>query len=317
MTIQQEPLRPGTRLHDNGHTRIVEFFPGTGPTALAWVEDRRDEIRDVLDSTGAVLLRGIPAEVGAFRAVCDLIAGELLPYTERSTPRRQVAGNVYTSTEYPADLAIPMHNENSYQLSWPSLLFFACHVAPAGGGATPLADSAAVLGLIPEETRARFAGGVTYYRNLRADLGLSWPETFQLNSREEVESYCEQHDIGYQWDEDDLRIHQVRPATHRDPVSGTEVWFNQAHLFHVSSLPAELRAELLDLYAPEELPRHAALGDGSPIPDEDLAGIAHAYDVAALAVPWSVGDVMVINNIRIAHGREPFTGSRRILVAMA
>ncbi|WP_254896579.1 TauD/TfdA family dioxygenase, partial [Amycolatopsis sp. Hca4] len=89
----------------------------------------------------------------------------------RSTPRSNVAGNIYTSTEYPPAESIPMHNENSYSASWPARLFFLCDTAAETGGATPIADSRAVYRLLPEDLRERFAGGVTYTRAFREGSG--------------------------------------------------------------------------------------------------------------------------------------------------
>jgi alpha-ketoglutarate-dependent taurine dioxygenase len=94
------------------------------------------------------------------------------------------------------------------------------------------------------------------------------------------------------------------------------VWFNQAHLFHISTLEPELREVLRETYGEDGLPRNAHLGDGGPIPDADLTAIRAAYARASLVLPWRPGDVMLVDNLLMAHGREPFTGDRRILVAM-
>ena len=51
-------------------------------------------------------------------------SGTLLPYTYRSSPRTQVKGNVFTSTEYPADQRIPFHTEMSYTKTWPMKIGF-------------------------------------------------------------------------------------------------------------------------------------------------------------------------------------------------
>jgi alpha-ketoglutarate-dependent taurine dioxygenase len=33
--------------------------------------------------------------------------------------------------------------------------------------------------------------------------------------------------------------------------------------------------------------------------------------------PWRAGDVLAIDNVLVMHGRKPFTGHRRVIVAMA
>jgi alpha-ketoglutarate-dependent taurine dioxygenase len=98
--------------------------------------------------------------------------------------------------------------------------------------------------------------------------------------------------------------------------TGEPVWFKQASLFHVSSLGEEVSEALLELCPEADLPRNAYFADGSPIPLADLEKIREVYDEVSYAFRWQAGDIMVINNMPAAHGREPFTGKRRILVAM-
>jgi len=304
-------------VQSNGHTTAA-VYPLRGVTDHhRWVADHRRHIRDCLASYGAVVLTDLPVDLDLFTAVVRTVGGELLAYNERSTPRTEIGGNVYTSTEYPPDQPIPMHNENSYSSHWPETLFFLCHTPPGTGGATPIADSRAVLRLLSPQLRERFAGGVSYTRTFRDGLGLSWPEAFQTESRADVEAYCRANNQEFTWTEDGLRTVHRQPAWRTEPGTGEQVWFNQANLFHVSALDEEVREALAALYSDDELPRNAYFGDGTPISDAEIAAVDAAYAEAALAMPWQTGSIMIINNMLMAHGREAFTGERRILVAMA
>ncbi|MDT7805436.1 MAG: hypothetical protein QOI78_8869 [Actinomycetota bacterium] len=303
---------PLGQLEGNEHTRIaVHQVPD-----LAWVEAHLPQLQAHLRDHGAILLRGLPVDLDLFNRVTETIGGALLTYTERSTPRSAVAGNIYTSTEYPPAESIPMHNENSYSANWPARLFFLCDTAAATGGATPIADSRAMFRRLPEDLRQRFAGGVTYTRAFREGLGLTWQEAFQTDDRAVVEQYCARNGQTLEWTDEGLRTRHVRPSFADEPHTGETVWFNQANLFHVSSLGEEVSEALLELYPEADLPRNAYFADGRPIPDADLEKIREVYDEVSYAFPWQAGDVMVINNMLHAHGREPFTGKRRILVAM-
>ncbi|EMF00650.1 TauD/TfdA family dioxygenase [Streptomyces mobaraensis NBRC 13819 = DSM 40847] len=308
------------RPRGEGLTTGAEYDLGPlGDAGPDWVRAHGPRLRERLATDGLILLHGLPTDgdgVDGFHDVVGSVGGDPLPYTERSTPRSVVKGNIYTSTEYPADQPIPMHNENSYAAHWPSTLYFFCHTAPDTGGATPIADGRAVLDLIPAEVRRRFSQGVVYTRTFRADMGLSWQEAFQTEDRGDVERHCRAHGQEFSWDGDVLRTRHHRPATAVDPGTGAEVWFNQAHLFHPSSLDPDLRQVLLETYGENGLPRDALFADGTPIPDADLATVRAAYTRAALALPWREGDIMLVDNLRMAHGREPFTGERRVLVAM-
>ena len=313
-----DPLR-GV-LHTENGTRLAVYGPvPDGLSIVGWVKEHRDGLMAALRDHGAVLVRGAVHTPQVLEEITRIIGGDPLSYTERTTPRSTVRGKVYTSTEYPAAQTIPQHNETSYARVVPRWLFFACTVPAASGGATPLADSAEVLRWLPDELVRRFRKvGVLYTRAYRMGLGLTWQEAFQTDDPGAVERYCEGNGLEYEWlDGDALRTRSRRPAVVVDPDSGREVWFNQAHLFHVSNLPEGVRAALTEMFEERDFPRHAYYGDGTPIADEDLAAIRRAYDRCLLARPWDSGDLMIIDNLRVSHGRQPYGGDRRVLVTMA
>jgi hypothetical protein len=95
------------------------------------------------------------------------------------------------------------------------------------------------------------------------------------------------------------------------------VWFNQAHAFHAASLDPSVREALLAEKTEEEFPRNACYGDGTRIDDSVIEEIRQAYKTAAVTFDWQSGDILMIENMLVAHGRAPFTGARRILVAMS
>jgi len=116
---------------------------------------------------------------------------------------------------------------------------------------------------------------------------------------------------------DRLRTRQVCQAVASHPVTGEIVWFNQAHLFHVSRLPAEVRDAMLTIFAEEELPRNVYFGDGAAIDSADLDLISEAYEQEKVAFQWEQGDVLLLDNMLTAHARNPFTGKRQVVVGMA
>jgi alpha-ketoglutarate-dependent taurine dioxygenase len=196
------------------------------------------------------------------------------------------------------------------------ILGFFCMVAPDEGGATPIADSRKVLTRIASETRERFKRKeVRYVRNYGADLDLSWQDVFQTDDPAAVEEYCRAAGIDCEWrDAEQLRTSQLCQTVATHPETHEQVWFNQAHLFHISSLEPEVRDALLN--STGELPRNAVHGDGSAISDEDLQEIRSVYETEAVEFDWQQGDVLVVDNMLVAHGRRPYRGDRKIVVAM-
>jgi alpha-ketoglutarate-dependent taurine dioxygenase len=309
-----EPLAPGSRLPLLARPAVE------GVSLVEWVRECRPRIEALLGVHGGLLFRGFSSQGGDdLRRLAQSFGGDAVDYRERSSPRREVTRNVYTSTEHPADQEILPHNENSYAASWPRKIFFFCQQPAEQGGATPLADSRRVLGRIPRAIVERFErSGVAYVRNFGDGIGLTWKQSFQTEEAREVENYCRRNQIEWEWKPGGrLRTLAVRPATVTHWATGEPVWFNQVLLFHPASLPAEARRVLTSEFAPEDLPLMVRYGDGATIEDEVVDMLRAAYREEAVSFPWEKGDVLALDNVLVAHGRAPFTGPRKILVAMA
>ena len=176
----------------------------------------------------------------------------------------------------------------------------------------------AVTRAIDPEVRQEFARRkVMYVRNYRAGVDLPWEDVFATTSRSEVESFCRRHAIDYEWVDGGLRTRQVCQGLAAHPVTGERVWFNQAHLFHLSALDEAAQTMMLSFFGEAGLPRHCFFGDGGAIPRDVLEHVRCAYEQSKLAFDWQKDDVLLIDNMLVSHGREPFDGPRRVLVCMA
>ncbi len=292
-----------------------------GPEDINTIDDAiRQLIVSAVGSIGAVLLRGFKVSSPlAFRKFAASFGAALADqYEYGSTPRSRVSPGVYSSTEYPAHSTIPMHNEQAYTRQWPSRLWFHCMKASKSGGETPLADSRAVFNQIPEDVRAPFMSKeLLYVRNFSQALDVPWQQAFNTDCKDDVERFCTAQGIAWEWKEnDELRTRQRCQSALQHPVSGEWVWFNQAHLFHASALGSNTRESLINAIGEENLPRNVFYGDGSPIADADLNTIRAIYDQQKVVFPWQNGDITMIDNLLIAHGRNPYEGDRKVIVAM-
>jgi alpha-ketoglutarate-dependent taurine dioxygenase len=312
--VVSEPLVAGESLP----RAVRPTVPGV--SLGSWAEANRPWIDRELQKHGGLLFRGfdIPA-VGDFDQAVRSISGDLLEYRERSSPRHAVAGKIYTSTDYPPDQPIFLHNENSYQKTWPMRIFFFCHVEPADRGETPIADTRKVFARLDPAVRAKFAGlGWMYVRNFGDGFGLDWQTVFQTDDRARVEEHCRVSGIEVEWKSDGrLRTRAVRRAWAKHPTTGEPVWFNHATFFHISTLTAGVREALLEEFAEEDLPANTYYGDGSPIEPEVLDHLRAAYDAETIRFPWCRGDLLMLDNMMVAHGRAPYSGARQILVGMS
>lgn len=321
-SVESQTLRLAPLLGD-GAARLPLLVTPVIP-GVTWRDvfpDIQRVVAQALPTVGGVLFRGLDVLGDTpFRAFVEAFGKPLLDYDFGSTPRSAVERGVYTSTEYPAHQSIPLHNEQAYTLQWPGLIWFHCVTAPETGGATPIADSRDVYRRLDPAVRQRFAERrLMYVRNYGNGLDLPWQRAFNTDDPAKVEWFCRANAIDWEWKDDgELRTRQVCQAVARHPVTGEMVWFNQAHLFHVSNLPIAVRETLLSVVEDEmELPRHVYHGDGGPIAEADLDHIRAVLDACTVTFPWQAGDVMMLDNMLAAHGRAPFTGARKVVVAMA
>lgn len=281
-----------------------------------WAGGNRSFLDEKLHHHGALLFRGFEIDsVPKFERfslnACERIFDE-------NSEHVMVSANVAVPVFYPPEQHLLWHNENSFNHLWPTRIIFCCVEPPAKGGETPIVDSRRVYERIPAEIREAFVSkGVMYQRNYGDSLGLDWQKVFKTSDRARVEELGRQNRMQVEWKPGNrLRTFCVRPAVIRHPVTGEVSWFNQGQHWHVSCLDPETRQAITSLFADEDLPRNLYFGDGSPIPDSYMAAILDVYRELEVSFPWQKGDVMVVDNVLVAHGRKPFEGDRKILVAL-
>ncbi|GAA0573357.1 TauD/TfdA family dioxygenase [Halomonas salifodinae] len=308
------------RLPTEGVLPLVLRAPVPGASWQQHGELIRHTVDTELHRIGGILFRDFAfTDAGGFEAFARSFGHELLTYDYASTPRTKLNNRVYTSTEYPAHQVIPLHNEQSYSLNWPMKIWFHCTQAAQVGGETPIADSRLVYRRIDPMIRQRFAEKrLMYVRNYGNGLDLSWEQAFGTDDRAEVERFCRLNRIDFEWKEGgELRTRQVCQAVARHPRTGEWVWFNQAHLFHLSNLAPSVREALTSIVGEAGVPRNVFYGDGSPIESEALEHIREVLRSTQISFPWQTGDVLMLDNMLVAHGRSTFQGPRKVAVAMA
>src|SRR2546426_7444318 len=205
-------------------------------------------------------------------------------------------------------------------------MLFACVVPPAVGGATPVADAAAVLEALPPQLVERFERlGWLLIRNYNDDIGASLADAFGTEDRNAIESYCRAHEIRFEWQDGGgggggggaLRTWQRRRAIVPHPLTGRRGWFNQIAFLSEWTMAPELREYLVDVYGADGLPFNTSFGNSDPIGADVVQVINEVYEAHTVRERWQAGDLLVVDNIRTAHGRESFEGPREVVVALA
>jgi Taurine catabolism dioxygenase TauD, TfdA family len=182
-----------------------------------------------------------------------------------------------------------------------------------------VADATTVLQALPIELVERFDRvGWLLVRNYNEDIGASVAEAFGTDDRRAIESYCLTNAIAFEWRPDGaLRTWQRRSAVVRHPITGQRCWFNQIAFLNEWTIDPEVREYLVDVYGEDGLPFNTRFGDGGAIGADVVQVINEVYEAHTARERWQAGDLMLVDNVRTAHGRERFEGAREVLVAMA
>lgn len=302
---------------------------------LEYLKEQQAPLKKKLLTFGGILFRGFKIEgADSFNAVIDALGlGKPLSYIGGDTPRDKVKGKVYTSTEAPPSLMIPLHNEMSFIKHYPRHIYFYCDTPSETGGETIIADARSVYKAIDGKVKERFVQeGLRYISNFYGQSRVldlvnrfqrahkTWMDAFETTSKEDVEKLCAANEFGYKWNKKDwLQVIYETPAVIAHPDTGERVWFNQAHLYDYNPRLLGfwnwLGAKML--YVRKDTVLHEIYyGNGASLPRKELYHVMDALEKETIKFPWKKGDVMVLDNVLAMHGRAPFTGKRRILAAL-
>lgn len=311
----------------NKNIRLENFFE--------LLKESNDYFKSHLLKNGALLFRNFPVqnENDFSHVIKSLDLGNFLDYIGGDSPRNKIAEGIYTSTEAPPSLKIPLHNELSFVQKYPKHIYFYCQVAPEKDGETIIGDARKIYSAVNTNVKQRFSEkklkyvSAYYQKSLVLDLlnkvqrsHKTWIDVFETHCKEEVEEKCRENNFSFKWNQNNwIQFSQIRPATIQHPTTQENVWFNQVHLFDFNPrlLGWWRYAGAKLLYCRKHMRLHEIFfADDSKIPREDLYHVMDVLDANTVAFPWQKGDVLVLDNVLAMHGRATFKGKRRILAAM-
>jgi alpha-ketoglutarate-dependent taurine dioxygenase len=301
---------------------------------IPWCRDNMNHLTHLLDHAGAVLFRGFASRhPDAFAAFATLLPAHRGGYVAGTAPRSAFDTNVYEATQVPAPYRIWLHQEKSYMKDYPARIAFYCREAARSGGETIIGDMRQLLAELPPALVERFAEKrILYRRNFvangeRVDSGFAplrllhrnWAEAFSTADEVEVERLCRAAQADFEWQPDgSLTVAYLADAIIAHPRSGARVWFNQAASLHMNErVLGPAFAEVQRHYAGGKvLPYDIRYGDGSPVTLDDLLPVYEAMERVTVSRPWREGDILLLDNISVAHGRNPYEGRRDVRVAL-
>ncbi|HZN63559.1 MAG TPA: TauD/TfdA family dioxygenase [Planctomycetota bacterium] len=316
--MKKSPTMSLLKVEDRPGKPMVLWAGGGGDPAR-WAAENKTKVRPFVAEHGSLLVRGLGLSSAAEAESVFRGLGNLMIETEAFTPRQRHSERVYSSSKWPPNQPMCMHHELSYAIEPPRLMLFACLQAPTKGGATPVADASAVLEALPSDLVGRFEReGWILTRNYNDEIGATLAEAFGTDDRGAIERYCRAHAIEFEWrDGGALRTRQRRRAVVLHPPTGRRCWFNQVAFLNEWTMAPELREYLVEVYGEDGLPFNTRFGNGDPVGPDIVQAINQAYDKNTVREPWQAGDLLLVDNVRTAHAREPFEGPRDVVVGLA
>lgn len=298
------------------------------------IKDNQSIFKELLLKHGGILLRNFAInDIDGFASVIDsLRLGNFVDYIGGDSPRDKIKGGVYTSTEAPPSVKIPLHNELSFVKNYPRHIYFYCGIPPEKNGETIIADARAIYKTMQKGVKDRFEkNGIKYvscyYGKSRVMELLNkyqrshkpWRHVFETEDKNEVEEKCRQADFDFSWHNDWIKISQTRPACMKHEVTGEDIWFNQAHLYDFNpKLLGSWRyvAAKAFYFRPHTRLHEVFYANDSRIARSDLYEVMDNLDRNTIYFPWRKNDMLILDNVLAMHGRATFTGKRRIYTAM-
>jgi hypothetical protein len=302
---------------------VIDVDDIDGDSFIRYFRSEEKGLKKLLREEGAIKFKGVQIpSTEEFERIVNSISSKFLAYVDGNSPRTKLTNNVYTSTEYDQTMRITMHNELSYSAKWPGEIFFCCIQPAISGGETLIADSREILSRMNKDILSQVEKkGILYIRNLHGGIGIgpSWQATFETNDRALLEDYCKAYGIELQWRNDNhIRLLQRSKGIISHRTTGERLWFNQIDQFHPYHLGEELYSTMIVMYEThEDFPMYVKFGNGEAINEDMVKEILSATEQVTIAPPWQKNELLWLDNELVSHGRNPFTGERKVLVMMA
>jgi alpha-ketoglutarate-dependent taurine dioxygenase len=293
----------------------------------AWIRAHRPRLDDLIVEYGGIVLRGFPVDSAqAFSRFADQFPAYERGYVGGGAPRQKLAEKVLESTRMVETFKIPLHTEMSYMRRYPPRIAFFAKTSARTGGETIIGSMLDFMGELPPDLIARLrTRKVRSVRNyapasdaaapqiVRHSDDIRWNDVFGTSDRQAVDRICADLGIEPVWQDDGSLsvVEETDPLT-RHPRTGDLIYRNNLHnnyTYGDGDTASRFKARAAH-------PAGMYLDDGSPLPEADADAVNAAFERVELAWRWRDRDIMILDNLLVAHGRNPFEGPREVMVAL-
>lgn len=262
------------------------------PDNISLLDLDKPEIMALFKSSGALLFRGFETDVNTFTQFTNSLSTNFLDYSGGVFNRRVINNDNTILTVNDFKDEIQLHGEMYYQKSHPLMLWFFCATPPVEKGETLICDGQKFFNELSDSLKQLFRQKkLKYLGHLTQE---AWQKRYKTNDLTVVQETCAIHDTQVKVNEDEsIDLEYICPAIYPSTADN--------HPTFISSL---LPAKKLN-------PDVVSFHDGSEITDEIMSELYEIGENLTTEIAWQKGDILMIDNTRIMHGRRQITDEQR------
>ena len=314
------------------------------PSLLDLIKKHHVEIIEQLNQYGAFIFRGFSCQdAGYFSsaiALCGL--GSRCDTSDYELPRTVLPNDIYTSSDLPAHIPLPLHHEKPRSINPPNHIYFCCVTPAQKGGGTVFANAEAIWLDIPQTIQEKIIEHGVIYRQffhgksikhylLKKTLGNNsarrWSEYFGTDQKLQIEKKLTENEITWDWVNNgkDLILSSKLPGVLNHPINNKPIWFNSsaylnyyANLIYgdLETLRSYKYVASRYLIAKDGLPMVCHYGNGHAFSPDEIADINRVIQSHTCVLNWQEGDFMIVDNFTFMHGKQPHEGNRLLYSCM-
>lgn len=252
----------------------------------------------LLRDNGALMFRGFAADRPAFEAFTRQFASEfVLPMMRVARPKVDGAADAKTAHVDVGSHAMGLHQELSFTPVRPDAIWLWCERTAGAGGETTVADGTKIWARLAPEHRRLFETKRLKYAFGGTVEGVA--ELFRV-APEDLHATLARHApaLSYTQDGNALAFTYLTPAVQKTKFGGAPTFANFLLFSQTSAACGH-----------PEAPRVMAMlrfEDDQPVPPALVAEIQAIAEPLTYEIRWQAGDMVMIDNTRMMHGRRGF-----------
>ena len=252
----------------------------------------KELIIELFKQHGILLFRGFEENFETFVEFSNSLSEDFIDYTGGVFKRKQINNNPTVLSVNDFKDRIKLHGEMYYQKEHPSMLWFFCAQPPIKNGQTIVCDGKEFYNELSNTLKTLFRHKcLKFSGTLDKDV---WQARFKTDNIDKLKNICSNNNIQVKIN-DDLSINQVYtcPAVYPSLCGTYQIFIN-------SLLPAK-----------EINPNVVSFDDNSEISKDIMSELNEIADRITVEINWQKGDILMIDNNRIMHGRRAVSDNER------